>query len=36
MGCDEARQYLQQLMTGYQQGMCEPLLLFVVVVVQKD
>ncbi|EEQ07420.1 Exodeoxyribonuclease V gamma chain [Yersinia bercovieri ATCC 43970] len=27
LGCDEARQYLQQLMTGYQQGMCEPLLL---------
>lgn len=27
LSCDEARQYLQQLITGYQQGMCEPLLL---------
>ncbi|EPV3120424.1 exodeoxyribonuclease V subunit gamma, partial [Yersinia enterocolitica] len=27
LDCDEARQYLQQLISGYQQGMCEPLLL---------
>ncbi|WP_145530915.1 exodeoxyribonuclease V subunit gamma [Yersinia kristensenii] len=27
LDCDEARKYLQQLISGYQQGMCEPLLL---------